>query len=91
MWLPGGTGSLLLHCLTELGGKESSYYWIMQQTLVLEISTYTTLARGSSFAKIKETKCKIFTDLLNKAIKEKEKEGERERRECDSPSLSHCW
>lgn len=83
---------MLLHCLTELGGKESSYYWIMQQTLVLEISTYTTLARGSSFAKIKETKCKIFTDLLNKAIKERERERrEREGRECDSPSLlSHC-
>lgn len=45
---------------------------------MLEISTYTTLARGSSFAKIKETKCKIFTDLLNKAINEREKEGERE-------------
>lgn len=75
-------------CLTELGGKESSYYWIMQQTLVLEISTYTTLARGSSFAKIKETKCKIFTDLLNKAINEREKEGEEG---VDSPSLlSHC-
>lgn len=76
---------MLLHCLTELGGKESSYYWIMQQTLVLEISTYTTLARGSSFAKIKETKCKIFTDLLNKAIKERERERrERGGRECDS-------
>lgn len=73
------------------GGKESSYYWIMQQTLVLEISTYTTLARGSSFAKIKETKCKIFTDLLNKAINKREKGKEGERRECDSPSLlSHC-
>jgi len=42
---------------------------------VLEISTYTTLARGSSFVKIKETKCKIFTDLLNKAINKREKEG----------------
>lgn len=46
---------------------------------MLEISTYTALARGSSFAKIKETKCKIFTDLLNKAINEREKEEERER------------